>query len=154
MSIDNQLRDFIFNNKGKKIVAVQGLGFVGSVMSLVCANAINGDYSVLGVDLPTPKGKEIIDGLNNGVFPLIANDPKIKELFEATMKKKTNIKVTPRRKESQERMIKRFIKKCKKQGIIDEIKDRRYFKSNSEKKNEVKRKRKRAIAKAKEKGKR
>ena len=55
------------------------------------------------------------------------------------MKKKTNIKVTPRRKESQERMIKRFIKKCKKQGIIDEIKDRRYFKSNSEKKNEVKR---------------
>lgn len=88
MSIDNQLRDFILNNKGKKIVAVQGLGFVGSVMSLVCANAINGDYSVLGVDLPTPKGKEIIDGLNNGVFPLIANDPKIKELFEATMKKK------------------------------------------------------------------
>ena len=57
-------------------------------MSLVCANAINGDYSVLGVDLPTPKGREIIDGLNNGVFPLIANDPKIKELFEATMKKK------------------------------------------------------------------
>tara|TARA_B100000902_G_C27018401_1_gene768372 strand:+ start:530 stop:742 length:213 start_codon:yes stop_codon:yes gene_type:complete len=70
------------------------------------------------------------------------------------MKKKSNIVVTPRRKESQERMIKRFIKKCKKQGIIDEIKDRRYFKSNSEKRNEVKRKRKRAIAKAKEKGKR
>ena len=70
------------------------------------------------------------------------------------MRKKANIKVTPRRRESQERMIKRFIKKCKKQGIIDEIKDRRYFKSNSEKKNEIKRKRKRAIAKAKEKGKR
>ncbi len=70
------------------------------------------------------------------------------------MSKPSNIKVTPRRKESQERMIKRFIKKCKKQGIIDEIKDRRYFKSNSEKRNEVKRKRRRAIAKAKEKGKR
>ena len=70
------------------------------------------------------------------------------------MSKASNIVVTPRRKESQERMIKRFIKKCKKQGIIDEIKDRRYFKSNSEKRNEVKRKRKRAIAKAKEKGKR
>ena len=70
------------------------------------------------------------------------------------MSKPSNITVKPRRKESQERMIKRFIKKCKKQGIIDEIKDRRYFKSNSEKRNEVKRKRKRAIAKAKEKGKR
>ena len=65
------------------------------------------------------------------------------------MSKASNITVKPRRKESQERMIKRFIKKCKKQGIIDEIKDRRYFKSNSEKRNEVKRKRKRAIAKAK-----
>ncbi len=69
------------------------------------------------------------------------------------MSKASNIVVTPRRKESQERMIKRFIKKCKKQGIIDEIKDRRYFKSNSEKRNEVKRKRRRAIAKAKEKAK-
>ena len=64
--------------------------------------------------------------------------------------------VTPRRNESQERMIKRFIRKCKKKGIIDEVKERRYFKTNSEKKNERNRKRKRAIekAKAKEKGRR
>jgi len=70
------------------------------------------------------------------------------------MSKKSNIIVKPRRNESQERMVKRFIKKCKKNGIIDEIKDRRYFKSNSEKRNERNRKRRRAIAKAKEKGKR
>ena len=70
------------------------------------------------------------------------------------MRKKANIKVTPRRRETQDRMIKRFIKKCKKQGIVDEIKDRRYFKTNSEKRNERNRKRRRAIAKAKEKGKR
>ena len=57
--------------------------------------------------------------------------------------------VKPRRNESQERMIKRFIKKCKKKGIIDEVKDRRYFKPNSQKNNERNRKRKRAIAKAK-----
>ena len=36
----------------KPVIAVQGLGFVGAVMSLVCANAINGDYAVIGVDLP------------------------------------------------------------------------------------------------------
>ena len=70
------------------------------------------------------------------------------------MKKKHNVHVKPRRNESAERMIKRFIKKCKKKGIIDEVKDRRYFKSNSEKRNEIKRKRKRALAKAKEKEKR
>mgnify|MGYP003124475591 CR=1 FL=1 len=70
------------------------------------------------------------------------------------MAKKSNMTVKPRGRESQERMIKRFIKKCKKKGIIDEVKDRRYFKSNSEKRNERNRKRKRALAKAKEKGKR
>jgi|14_taG_2_1085336.scaffolds.fasta_scaffold02063_3 ribosomal protein S21 len=65
------------------------------------------------------------------------------------MSKKSNITVKPRKNESQERMVKRFIKKCKKKGIVDEVKDRRYFKSNSQKRNEIKRKRKRALAKAK-----
>jgi len=69
------------------------------------------------------------------------------------MAKKSNITVTPKRKESQERMIKRFIRTCKKKGIIDEVKDRRYFKSKAQKRNEIKRKRKRAVAKAKEKDK-
>ena len=33
-------------------VCIQGLGFVGAVMSLVCANAITKEYAVIGVDLP------------------------------------------------------------------------------------------------------
>ena len=65
------------------------------------------------------------------------------------MSKKSNITVKPRKNESQERMVKRFVKKCKKKGIIDEVKDRRYFKSKSQKRNEIKRKRKRTLAKAK-----
>lgn len=65
------------------------------------------------------------------------------------MSKKSNMTVKPKGKESQEKMIKRFIKKCKKKGIIDELKDRRYFKSNSQKNNERNRKIKRANAKAK-----
>jgi ribosomal protein S21 len=67
------------------------------------------------------------------------------------MSKKSNITVKPRKNESQERMVKRFVKKCKKKGIIDEVKDRRYFKSKSQKRNEIKRKRKRTLAKAKSK---
>ena len=66
----------------------------------------------------------------------------------------TNYSVRVRKNDKIERVIKRFIKKTKKLGIIDEVKDRRYFKSNSEKRNERNRKRRRAIAKAKEKGKR
>jgi len=56
--IPNKLDDkknidlFINKNKNKKIVVVQGLGFVGSAMSIVCANADKKEYAVLGVDLP------------------------------------------------------------------------------------------------------
>jgi len=64
--------------------------------------------------------------------------------------------VKPRRKETPERMIKRFIKKCKKKGIIDEVKERRYYKKPSEKRNErnIRRKRQLIKDKAKEKQKR
>ena len=61
-------------------------------------------------------------------------------------KKKSNLVVKPRRNESPERMIKRFNKKVKKLGIIDEIKERRYYTKPSEQKRLAK---KRAIAKRK-----
>jgi len=81
------LNDFIKSAQKKEIIAVQGLGFVGSVMSLVCANAINGDYAVIGVDLPNNSGKKIIDSLNNNVFPLIAEDPKIEQFYKKALEK-------------------------------------------------------------------
>ena len=61
-------------------------------------------------------------------------------------KKKNNLTIVPRRNESPERLVKRFNKKVKKMGIIDEVKDRRYYKKPSEIKRENK---KRAIAKRK-----
>ena len=47
-----------------------------------------------------------------------------------------------RKKDNIDRVVKRFIKKCKKLGIIDEIKDRRHYIKPSEKKRMAK---KRAI---------
>ena len=79
------IQKFIQKNSTKKIIVVQGLGFVGSVMSLVCANAINGDYAVIGVDVPTGRGKKITDDINNGIFPLVAEDPKIDQLFKKSI---------------------------------------------------------------------
>ncbi len=52
----------------------------------------------------------------------------------------TNYKATPRRNESPEKFIKRFTRKCKKLGILDEYKDRRFFKSPSEKRRLAKKK--------------
>ena len=54
----------------------------------------------------------------------------------------TNYNYKVRRKDDINKVIKRFIKKCKKLGIIDEIKDRRHFVKPSEKKRMAK---KRAI---------
>jgi nucleotide sugar dehydrogenase len=69
------------------LVLVQGLGFVGSVMSLVVANAINGDYAVIGVEQDTENGRRIVESLNAGIFPVTADDPKVAEYFEAARRK-------------------------------------------------------------------
>jgi len=82
-----KLEKFISVNSSNTIVVVQGLGFVGSVMSLVCANPINGDYAVIGIDLPTNRGQKIINDINNGVFPLAAEDPKISQFFQNAISK-------------------------------------------------------------------
>jgi UDP-N-acetyl-D-glucosamine dehydrogenase len=81
----DNLATFLSGHEGKPVVVVQGLGFVGSVMSLICANATNGEYAVIGVDLPSEGTFWKIKSLNEGVFPLIANDPKIQTFYERSM---------------------------------------------------------------------
>ena len=51
-------------------------------MSLVCANSISEEYAVIGVDVPSEKSLRRIKALNEGRFPLVADDPKIDEFFE------------------------------------------------------------------------
>ena len=68
-------------HREKKVVVVQGLGFVGAVMFLVCANALNEDYAVIGVDLPTEVSLNRINDFNEGIFPLAADDPKDRNIF-------------------------------------------------------------------------
>jgi UDP-N-acetyl-D-glucosamine dehydrogenase len=72
---------FLANNKGKPVVVVQGLGFVGAVMSIVCANALTKEYAVIGVDLLSPETYWRIRSLNEGIFPLVADDPLIDEFY-------------------------------------------------------------------------
>ena len=81
------LKEFITNHSKKPVVVVQGLGFVGAVMSLVCANAINKDYAVIGVDLPTEESYWKIASINDGYFPVISSDPKVETFYEQSRKK-------------------------------------------------------------------
>ena len=81
------IKKFLMNNHGKKVIVVQGLGFVGAVMSLVCANSFEEEYAVIGIDLPNENTYWKIKSINDGIFPLIADDPKIEEFFQKSIKK-------------------------------------------------------------------
>ncbi|MEP6701150.1 MAG: nucleotide sugar dehydrogenase [Bacteroidota bacterium] len=79
---------FLSLHPEKKVVVVQGLGFVGSVMGLVVANALTEEYAVIGIDLPSPASFWKICSINEGVFPVLASDPKISQYYENSRRKK------------------------------------------------------------------
>lgn len=84
---------FLALHPHKKVVVIQGLGFVGAVMSLVCANALTEEYAVIGVDLPNEATYWKIRSINEGLFPVKADDPKI-EQFYALARAKGNLYAT------------------------------------------------------------
>jgi nucleotide sugar dehydrogenase len=66
------------DRRGRKIVCVQGLGFVGAANAIAIAAARDAEgkplYSVIGVDLPTEIGRERAMALNQGAFPFATTD--------------------------------------------------------------------------------
>ena len=62
-------------------VVIQGLGFVGSAMSIAVASRVDskGDplFSAIGIDLPTKEGHKRINAINVGEFPFKTNDKKL-----------------------------------------------------------------------------
>ena len=63
------------------------------------------------------------------------------------MSKTVNVVITPRKNESPERMIRRFTKKVKKEGILEEVRDRRYYVKPSQKRRKKRLERKRVMRK-------
>jgi len=60
------------------------------------------------------------------------------------MAKPVNVEVTIRPGEHPERMIKRFIRKVKKSGIMEECRDRRFHEKKTDKKRRIKQAQRRA----------
>lgn len=79
--------EFLKKNGGKPVIVVQGLGFVGAVMSLVCANALTENYAVIGIDLAREDTYWKIKSINEGTFPIVASDPKIEEFYQTAITK-------------------------------------------------------------------
>ena len=82
------LHNFIGMNSKKQVVAIQGLGFVGTVMSLVVANSDNGAYAVVGVDKATEDSYWKIAEINAGICPIISSDPLVSEFFEEAQRRR------------------------------------------------------------------
>ena len=83
MSVNSQdtaaiLSRLLSDKRGRMIVCVQGLGFVGAANAIAIAAARDGAgdplYAVVGVDLPTESGRERAAALNRGAFPFPTTD--------------------------------------------------------------------------------
>lgn len=67
----------------RKVVCIQGLGFVGAAMALAVANARSDQntpiYNVIGIDLPDKEGYNKVESINNGIFPFECSDKNIEQ---------------------------------------------------------------------------
>jgi len=83
---------------GRKIVAVQGLGFVGCVMATVVADATDKDgnpyYFVHGHQRASKRSFWKVPVINSGVPPVASSDPEVPQIFHRTVMEKKNFRAT------------------------------------------------------------
>ncbi|MGC9197124.1 MAG: nucleotide sugar dehydrogenase [Syntrophobacteraceae bacterium] len=84
-----------FKKAGRKVVVVQGLGFVGCAVSAAIAGARGTDqrplYFVIGVDLRTEEGIAKINAINAGLSPVDSPDLKLSELIKRGARENNNL---------------------------------------------------------------
>jgi len=85
--------------KGKEIVVVMGLGFVGAVMAAVVADSVDkktGEPNkfVIGMQRPSTRSFWKIPLFNRGVSPVSAEDPAVQELIERGVKERKTLTAT------------------------------------------------------------
>jgi nucleotide sugar dehydrogenase len=83
---------------GRKIVAVQGLGFVGCVMATVVADATDKDgnpyYYVHGHQRASKRSYWKVPVINSGIPPVSSSDPEVPQIFHRTVVEKQNFRAT------------------------------------------------------------
>jgi len=85
-SDQEKIVSFLSANKNKRVVVVQGLGFVGFAMSLICSNGEE-DFAVIGLDLADEHSYWKIGSINSGRLPVVSSDEKIGEYFRKSRSK-------------------------------------------------------------------
>jgi len=85
--------------KGREIVVVMGIGFVGAVMAAVVADSTDkktGDSSkfVIGMQRPSPRSFWKIPYLNRGISPVKAEDPEVAPMIARCVLEKQTLLAT------------------------------------------------------------
>ena len=85
--------------KGREIVVVMGVGFVGAVMAGVVAESVNREtgesrYFVIGMQRPSPRSFWKIPYLNRGISPVEAEDPDVAPLIQRCVQDKQTLTAT------------------------------------------------------------
>jgi len=85
--------------KGREIVVVMGLGFVGAVMAAVVADSVDTESGeprrfVIGMQRPSTRSYWKIPLFNKGISPVKAEDPAVEETIERCVKKKGTLTAT------------------------------------------------------------
>lgn len=85
--------------KGREIVVVMGLGFVGAVMAAVVADSVDTQSGeprkfVIGMQRPSTRSYWKIPTFNKGTSPVKAEDPAVDELIERCVMEKRTLTAT------------------------------------------------------------
>lgn len=85
--------------KGREIVVVMGVGFVGAVMAAIVANTVDrktGKPSkfVIGMQRPSPRSFWKIPLLNRGISPVKAEDPEVDPMIARCVNEKKTLVAT------------------------------------------------------------
>ncbi|MGD8342200.1 MAG: UDP binding domain-containing protein [Desulfobacterales bacterium] len=84
--------------KGREIVVVMGVGFVGAVMAGVVADSVDADDHpnkfVIGMQRPSTRSYWKIPYINRGIAPVEAEDPEVAPLIERCVKQKKTLIAT------------------------------------------------------------
>jgi nucleotide sugar dehydrogenase len=86
-------------DKGREIVVVMGLGFVGAVMAGVVADSVDPDTGeskkfVIGMQRPSPRSFWKIPLFNRGISPVKAEDPEVEPLIARCVNEKKTMTAT------------------------------------------------------------
>jgi UDP-N-acetyl-D-glucosamine dehydrogenase len=85
--------------KGKEIVVVMGLGFVGAVMAAVVADSADKETGepnkfVIGMQRPSTRSFWKIPLFNKGISPMSAEDPAVQQLIQRGVKERKTLTAT------------------------------------------------------------